>query len=70
MGDVLRLELLVVIGNKVLGGMAVTVKGSALDCSVLKDAGCHGSCRACAVRCVNAVLYWGAWLHVRIRSQS
>jgi len=40
-GDVLRLELLVVIGSKVLSGMAVAVKGSALDSSVLEDAGGH-----------------------------
>lgn len=40
-GDVLRLELLVIVGSKVLGGMPVAVEGSALDSSVLEDAGCH-----------------------------
>lgn len=56
MGNVLRLELLVVIGSEVLGGMAVTVKGPALNGSVLEDTGSHRGCRAFAVRRVNAVL--------------
>lgn len=41
MGDVLRLELLVVVGSKVFSGMALAVKGSALNGSILKDAGCY-----------------------------
>ena len=49
--DVNGLQLLIIVGNKVLGRMSVTVECASLNVTVLEDTGSNRGRRACATDC-------------------